>query len=209
MITTVAAEAAAARATFFTVFVPAAHVLGRPAHDELDAGARPIHALGPARDAASMTGGGSFRAEVGAEGAFERLGRELSGYYRIGVEKDPADATARPPHEGPGVARSGRRCGPARSSTSDLRGSRLGGAAGLGARVAGPGHRLGLRVTSYLAADPDDPISASRLCSPARRRGSSRARRRSSSWSAISTARRSSRANSRSAKRPATACRSR
>ena len=42
-----------------------------------------------------MTGGGSFRAEVNAEAAFERLGRELSGYYRIGVEKDPADRTAK------------------------------------------------------------------------------------------------------------------
>ena len=40
---------------------------------------------------ASMTGGGSFRAEVNAEAAFERLGRELAGYYRLGVEKDPAD----------------------------------------------------------------------------------------------------------------------
>jgi hypothetical protein len=33
-----------------------------------------------------MTGGGSFRAEVAAESAFERLGG-AGGYYRIGIEK--------------------------------------------------------------------------------------------------------------------------
>ena len=37
-----------------------------------------------------------IRAEVGAEAVFERLGRELAGYYRIGIEKDPSDGpTAR------------------------------------------------------------------------------------------------------------------
>ena len=34
--------------------------------------------------------GERFRAEVNAEGAFERLGRELAGFYRIGIEKEPA-----------------------------------------------------------------------------------------------------------------------
>ena len=41
---------------------------------------------GPLDTLASMTGGTSLRAEVGAEAAFERLARELAGYYRIGVE---------------------------------------------------------------------------------------------------------------------------
>ena len=35
-----------------------------------------------------MTGGSSYRAEVGADAVFERLSRELSGFYRLGVEKD-------------------------------------------------------------------------------------------------------------------------
>ena len=106
-----------------------------------------------------MTGGGSFRAEVGAEAVFERLGRELSGYYRIGVEKD-ADRRRRqgPADEGAGRADGRDRARPRDLRRAHLRGSRLGGAAGLRARGADPGDRpSALRVTSYLAADPDDP----------------------------------------------------
>ena len=49
--------------------------------------------LTPLETLAGMTGGGSFRGEVNAEGVFDRLARELAGYYRIGVERDPTDQT--------------------------------------------------------------------------------------------------------------------
>ena len=110
---------------------------------------------GPLETLAGMTGGGSFRAEVNAEAAFDRLGRELSGYYRVGVEKDPSDLDGQgAAHEGAGVARRRDRAGARDLRRAHLRGSRLGRAPGVGARCAGPGDRLGLRVTSYLAADP-------------------------------------------------------
>ena len=54
-----------------------------------------------------MTGGGWYRAEVGAEAAFERLGRELSGYYRVGDRGDPSDAGAKDRHMKVQVARTG------------------------------------------------------------------------------------------------------
>jgi VWFA-related protein len=47
----------------------------------------------PLETLSGMTGGSSYRVDTGGEHAFERLGRELSAYYRIGVEQDPRDAT--------------------------------------------------------------------------------------------------------------------
>ena len=84
-----------------------------------------------------MTGGGTFRAEVGADGVFDRLRRELGGYYRIGIEKDRSDAGARNRRMKVQVARSGLTI-----RARDLfdvrmsRGPRLGGADVLGARFA-------------------------------------------------------------------------
>ena len=40
---------------------------------------------------AGLTGGASFRVQVGAEAALNRLGNELAGYYRLGVERAPSD----------------------------------------------------------------------------------------------------------------------
>lgn len=91
VLSTVAADAAAARATVFTFFVPGPMFSA----DRRTVSSMPLRDtnlhLSPLETLAGMTGGGSFRADVGAEGAFERLGRELSGYYRIGVEKEPTD----------------------------------------------------------------------------------------------------------------------
>ena len=154
---TVATEAAAARATFFTLFVPATmftadrrKMTSTPSSDHY------LHS-GPLETLASMTGGGSFRAEVNAESAFERLGRELSGYYRIGVEKDPGDVDGKARRMKVRVARSGltvraRELFDVRTYEDRDWTARL--ASAIDAPVPATG--VGLRVTSYLAADPDD-----------------------------------------------------
>jgi len=154
---TVATEAAAARATFFTLFVPATmftadrrRMSSTPSSDHY------LHS-GPLETLASMTGGGSFRAEVNAESAFERLGRELSGYYRIGVEKDPGDVDGKTRRMKVQVPRSGltvraREFFDVRTYEDRDWTARL--ASAIDAPVPATG--VGLRVTSYLAADPDD-----------------------------------------------------
>lgn len=154
---TVAAEAAAARATLYTMFVPVpSFSADRRAMGSAPASDQFLHS-GPLETLASMTGGGTFRAEVNAEAAFDRLGRELAGYYRIGVEKDPSDLNAKARHMKVHVSRGG-----VTVRTRDLFDvltyedrdwtARL--ASALEAPI--PATSVGLRVTSYLAADPDD-----------------------------------------------------
>jgi tetratricopeptide (TPR) repeat protein len=153
----VASDAAAARATVFTVFVPVS----------ASAADRRAMSIAPARDQylqwgpldtlASMTGGGSVRAEVGAEIAFDRLARELAGYYRLGVEKEPGDADAKGRRMKVDVARSGatvraRTIFDTRTYEDRDWAARL--ASALEAPV--PAGGVGLRVTSYIAADPED-----------------------------------------------------
>ena len=157
MMATVAAEAAAARATLFTIFVPVSTfaadrrmVSSAPSRDQF------LHS-GPLETLAGMTGGGSFRAEVNAEAAFDRLGRELGGFYRVGVEKDPSDLDAKARHMKVQVARGGvtvraREIFDVRTYEDRDWAARLSSA--LDAPIPATG--LGLRVTSYLAADPDD-----------------------------------------------------
>ena len=75
-------HAAAARTTLFSVFVPtSAFSADRRSITSTPLADTYLHS-GPLETLAAMTGGGSFRAEVGAEAIFERLGRELAGYYR-------------------------------------------------------------------------------------------------------------------------------
>src|SRR6185503_16661026 len=92
LVSTVASEAAAARATVFSVFVPTSSfsadrrvMTSTPLADNY------LHS-GPLETLAAMTGGGSFRAEVGGEAVFERLATEMAGYYRVGIEKSPTDS---------------------------------------------------------------------------------------------------------------------
>jgi hypothetical protein len=104
-----------------------------------------------------MTGGGSFRAEVSAEGAFERLTRELSGYYRIGVEREPSDRDGKARRMKVQVARNGltvraRELFDVRTYEDRDWAARL--ASALEAPI--PATALGLRVTSYVGTDPDD-----------------------------------------------------
>jgi hypothetical protein len=154
---TVAQDAAAARATLFTVFVPTS----------TSSADRRIMSISPARDQylqwgpldtlASMTGGSSVRAEVGAEIAFDRLARELMGYYRLGVQKELGDADAKARRMKVDVARSGatvraRTFFDTRTYEDRDWAARL--ASALEAPV--PAGGIGLRVTSYIAVDPED-----------------------------------------------------
>jgi VWFA-related protein len=157
LISTVASEAAAARATFFTLYVPTSTssasrrtISTTPANDQWIQ-------LWPLETLASMTGGGSFRIDVGAEGAFERLGRELSGYYRIGVEKDQADLDGKSRRMKVQVARNAvtvraRDIFDTRTYADRDWAGRLNSA--LDAPI--PATAIPLRVTSYLAANPED-----------------------------------------------------
>jgi hypothetical protein len=156
MLLSVAADAAAARATIFTMFVPTSSfsadrrvMTSTPLADSY------LHS-GPLETLAAMTGGGSFRAEVGAEAAFERLGRELSGYYRIGIEKDPSDGDGKLRRMKVQVPRSGLTV--RAREIFDLRTFEdRDWAARLGSAMDGPvATEVGLRVTSYLSTDPDD-----------------------------------------------------
>jgi VWFA-related protein len=153
----VAADAAAARATVFSVFVPASSfsadrrfMTSTPLADNY------LH-LGPLETLAGMTGGGSFRAEVGAEAVFERLARELAGYYRIGIEKDPTDRDGKGRRMKVQVPRADATVR-AREIFDVRTYEDRDWAARLASAVDGPipATDVGLRVTSYLSADPDD-----------------------------------------------------
>ena len=158
LITTLASEAAAARASFYTLYVPNTigsasrrMITSTPANDSY------LHS-GPLDTLASMTGGASYRAEVGAEAVFDRLGRELSGFYRIGVEKDPTDSDAKGRRMKVSIPRGGatvraREIFDARNYQDRDWAARLSHA--LEAPIASTA--IGLRVTSYLAADTEDP----------------------------------------------------
>jgi VWFA-related protein len=153
----VATDAAAARATLFTLFAPGTPAsVSRRVISSTPTADRHLH-LWPLETLAAMTGGGSFRADTGAEHIFERLGRELAGYYRIGVEKEPGDADGRARRMKVQVSR-----GAATVRAREIFDARTfedrNWTARLGAALAGPipATAVGLRVTSYLSADPDD-----------------------------------------------------
>ena len=152
-----AADAAAARVTLFTLYVPPTQfsadrrvISNSPSRDH-------FMQYGPLDMLAHMTGGGSFRAEVNAEAAFERLGRELSGYYRIGVEKDPADQDGKSRRMKVQVSR-----GSTTVRAREIFDSRTYEDRDWAARLAGaldgpvPATGVKMRVTSYLANDPED-----------------------------------------------------
>jgi VWFA-related protein len=158
LMSTLASEAAAARATLYTLFVPGTAgsasrrmMSSTPANDTYLLSA-------PLDTVSSMTGGNSYRAEVGADAVFERLSRELSGFYRLGVEKDAADADGKGRKMKVQVARSGvnvraRDVFDVRTYEDRDWAARLSSA--LEAPI--PATAVALRVTSYLTADPDDP----------------------------------------------------
>jgi len=157
LISTVAADAAAARATLFTVFVPTSTFSVTQRMMSSTPQADQYLYSGPLETLAGMTGGGTYRAEVGAEGAFERLGRELAGYYRIGVEKTPADRDGKNRHMKIQVSRGGTTIR-AREIFDVPTYEDRDWAARMAAALESPAPAtgVGLRVTSYVAADPND-----------------------------------------------------
>jgi VWFA-related protein len=158
LLSMMANEAAAARATLYSFFVPAS---------DMSAGRR-LMTTAPLADQyvqawaletlASMTGGASFRVPVGADGPFDRLTRELTGYYRLGVERAPEDRDGKGRPLKVQVARSNTtvraravfdmRTYEDRDWSARLRAALVSPA---------PATGVGLKLTSYAAADRDDP----------------------------------------------------
>jgi len=156
MMNTVASEAAAARATIFTLFVPqSTSAASRRLVSTTPLGDQQLSSW-PLETLAGMTGGGSFRVEVGAQGAFDRIERELAGYYRIGIEKNPADADGRARRLRVQVPRSGTTVR-ARDIFDTRTYEDRDWAARLGAALDGPipATAIGMKVTSYLAVDEE------------------------------------------------------
>lgn len=157
LMNSVAADALAARATLFTIFVPtSSFTADRRVMTSTPAADNYIHS-GPLETLAALTGGGSFRAEVGAEAVFERLASEMAGYYRIGIQKDPTDRDGKTRRMKVEVPR-GNGTVRARGFFDVRTYEDRDWAARLAAAIEGPvpATDMGVRVTSYLAADPDD-----------------------------------------------------
>ena len=157
LLLTVGAEAAAARVTLFTVFVPMASTLAERRAMSFSPIADFYLHSGPLENLAAMTGGGSYRAEVGAEAVFQRLTRELAAYYRLGVESDPADRNDKSERLKVQVLRGGARVR-AREIFDARTYADRDWTARLASAIDGPiaATDLGLRVTSFLAIDSDD-----------------------------------------------------
>jgi VWFA-related protein len=152
----VAAVAAEAHVTLYSLFAPA---------DEGSADRRTITTTPladmtvrrwPLETLATMTGGGSYRVDVGAEGTFARLSRELSGFYRLGIEQDASDRNddARPMNVN--VGRSGVNVRAPQRFTARTYAER-----DLSARLEDalaspiPATGIGIRLTTYVEADPE------------------------------------------------------
>jgi len=157
LLSTVAAEAAAARATLFTIYVPTSTISAERRMMSSSPVADAYLYSGPLENLAAMTGGGSFRADVGAEVAFQRITRELSACYRLGIEKEPTDGDEKSRRLKVQVPRSGARVR-ARELFAVRTYEDRDWAARLASAIDGPvtATELGLRVTSYLATDSED-----------------------------------------------------
>ena len=110
----------------------------------------------PLQTVAGMTGGSSYRVDVGAEAVFERVARELSGYYRIGVEQEPTDVDRRPKLMKVDVSRPGATVrAPERFVTKSY--AERDTAARFDEALSSPlpSTGLGVRLTSYLTVDPE------------------------------------------------------
>src|SRR4051812_22484259 len=156
-LSTVAADAAVAGARIFSIYVPTStfsadrrSITSTPLADSY------LHS-GPLEALAAMTGGGSFRAEIGAEAAFERIGREMSGYYRLGIQKDPSDGGGKDRRmsvkvKSPGLSVRAREIFDVHAYEDRDWAARLGGA------LEGPvvATEIPLRVTNYLSTDFED-----------------------------------------------------
>jgi VWFA-related protein len=158
LLNSVADDAAAARATLLTVFVPRSTIsASRRSMSHTPLSDRDLH-LWPLETLASMTGGESFRADAAPEATFERMGRALAGYYRIGVERNATDLNAgarRMKVQVSGGDVSVRARGYFDATRFEDRNWSARLASALGSPV--PATAVPLRVTNYIGADPDDP----------------------------------------------------
>jgi VWFA-related protein len=155
MMSQVATEAAAARATIYSLYVPAlpgAITRRTPTSTPVEDSWIPAR---PLQNLASMTGGGWFDVVAGADPAFERISRELGGYYRLGVEKEVGDDEGKGRRMKVAVARSGASVR-ARDLFDVPTFEDRNWPARMAAALHGPRVATGirLRVTSYLAAEP-------------------------------------------------------
>ena len=158
LLTTVSGEAAAAGATFFTLFVPRSPIAAsRRMGGSTRLEDQHIYSS-PLENLATMTDGRTFRADGGSAGIFERLTRELAGYYRIGVEKEPADAGAKDRRMKVQVTREGLTIR-AREMFDVMTYEDRDWSARLAAALdsPAPATAVRLRVTSYVATDLEDP----------------------------------------------------
>jgi VWFA-related protein len=115
----------------------------------------------PLETLAGLTGGVSFRVDAGAPMVFERLARELSGFYRVAVEQASPDADGRPRPLKVHVARRGalvRAPGRLPLSSYSARDAAARLDAALGAPLPSTG--LGVRLASYVVASPDESAAA-------------------------------------------------
>lgn len=156
-LTPVAALAADARVTLFTLFAASAE----GSADRRVISTTPLADQSvrrwPLQTIASMTGGESFRVDVGAASVFERLARELSAYYRLGVEQEAADLDGKVRPMKVQVARRGATVR-AREGFVGRSYAERDAPARLEAALTSPlpATGVGLRLTSYLVADPDN-----------------------------------------------------
>jgi Flp pilus assembly protein TadD len=156
-LSTLAADAAAVRATIFTVFVPGSlssvtrRVMTSTPTTDYQIRSWPLDTI------SGMTGGTSYRAEVGIEGVFERMAQELSGYYRLGIEKAIGDSDGRPRRMKVEVKQRG-----VNVRAREIFDQRTYEDRDWTARMASalvtptPATAVGLRLTSYVSADQEN-----------------------------------------------------
>jgi VWFA-related protein len=160
LVRALAADAAAARVTVFSLFVSRSTSSASRRFVSYTHASDQNLFLWPLENMSGLTGGRSFRADAGAEGIFDRIARELSGHYRLGVERNATDAGSNERRMNVHVSRSGaavRARGIFDVKTYEDRDW----SARLAAALEGPGPAtaVGLRVTSYVSADPENPAA--------------------------------------------------
>lgn len=153
----VAGDAAAARVTLYSFVLPHSDMSATHSRFVLTSSRDQFLYSWALENLTSMTGGRSFRADGAADGIFDRLAREMGSFYRLGIERSPADATS--DHESlkvqvakGGVTVRARRIFDAPAYEDRDWAARLASALESPAPATG----VALRVTSYLAPDPDD-----------------------------------------------------
>lgn len=149
--------AAAARVTLFPLFVPRSRFSASQSSMSPTPTQDQSIQAGPLQHLAGLSGGEFLRAEVSAEAAFDRLARQLSGFYRLGVERTAEDTDGKSRRLDVDVSRGGTTV-----RTRELFDVRTFEDRNWTARLASaldspvPAAGIPLRLTSYVALDPED-----------------------------------------------------